>query len=346
MRSIRVRLLLMLLFLVTFVVGGLSWYVYEQTKFLLQAKELATAELLRSQAQKRNNDYREQFYDRMIHQAERLGRQVYEKVELSPVLPMLVPYQTAHLVSTMSSSLALPDSASFLLTQLTQSLSVQDPKMTFPLFAKRTIVLQDRALDGDEYFHIWTPRASNRSANLPVDCFSANTTKVQTLPLYQPEIQEEVLQCGKRFCMVSLKMPIAYETIFTGNMMMVGRTLPRRAPARNTPVEPRTTPRPMTAMVVQIARVTDERDKTLASFKEDMDRELAALHQESEEVRKDTLNRLILICLATISLCALAITWLSRASLAPLMNVADAVSDLTPKDLRLKLNGTELDPRK
>lgn len=341
MRSIRVRLLIMLLALVAFVVGGLSWYIYEQTNYLLQAKEMATAELLRNQCEKRCRDYRDQFQDRMIHQAERIARQVYEKVELSPVLPMLTPLQTTHMLGSLATALANPDLANNYLTAIAQASSSQNSRVLFHFFAKRTIVLQERVLDGDEYYYISTPRASVRSENLPEDCFVPDLSRVYQLQHYEPTVHEETLSCGKRFCMVTMRMPMAYETIVTGGLQM-GRPPIRRSGMNSF----RVTPRSAASLVVQIARVTDARDSMIASFREETGKELAALRQESEKVRKDTLNRLILICLATISLSALAITWLSRASLAPLVNVADAVTDLTPRDLRLKLHGKEIDPEK
>lgn len=345
MRSIRVRLLLMLLLLVTVVLGGLSWYVYEQTRFLLQAKELATAELLRNQGEKRAKQYKDQFYDRLIVQAERLGRQAYERTELSPVVPILGPYYTGHFFNTLSSSLLNPNTTGNIAAHIMPALSVQDWRVMLAMFAKRTIVVQERAIDDGDVFQLWTPRATVQSSNMPNDCFKISTDHLRSLPLYEPFIQEEVLKCGSRYTMVSIKMPVVYESFMTGNFFdstMVGRTV-TRYPTRKDPLS---RPRPIYSMVVQIARLTDQRDKVLNTIKEDVDRELAALQRESELVRGDTLNRLILICLATISLCALAITWVSRSSLAPLVNVAEAVSDLTPKDLRLKFDGTQLDPKK
>jgi signal transduction histidine kinase len=341
-RSIRVRLLMMLLALVTLVVGGLSWYVYEQTVLLLRAKEYATAELIRSQFNKRSDENREIFIDRLIHQAGRIGRQAFEKVELLHVTKL----QTSHLIGSVTSIIATPTMQAFSLPAVAQSLSNNSNRMVFELYAKRTIFVEDRALDGDEYFHIWSKRASVRSKNLPEDCFLVQHVDTTRLPPYEPRVQEETLKCGKRFCMITLTMPMTYRKIYPGVEMgfppMSGG--PRRNPQRSPSSEFKSLT--TEAIVVQIARETDSRDQLLNALQTEMNRDLAALHQESEQVRKDTLNRLILICLATISLCALAITWVSRASLAPLVNVADAVTDLTPKDLRLKLHGQELDPRK
>ncbi|HQR06158.1 MAG TPA: HAMP domain-containing sensor histidine kinase [Gemmatales bacterium] len=342
MRSIRIRLLMMLLALVTSVVGGLSWYVYEQTVLLLKAKELATAQLIRNQFDKRAEEYKEQFSDRLVHQAERLGRQSYERVELNHVTKL----QTGHLIGSITSVLANPTMQPFNIPVIAQSLSNNSNRMVFELYAKRTIFVEDRALDGDEYFHIWSKRASVRSKNLPEDCFLDQHVDTTRLPPYEPRVQEEVLKCGKRFCMITLTMPMTYMKIYPG--MEMGRTPMGTGTRRN---QPRSNPsefKSLTseAIVVQIARETDHRDQTLHALQKEMNGDLVSLHQESEQVRKDTLNRLILICLATISFCALAITWVSRASLTPLVSVADAVTDLTPKDLRLKLHGQELDPRK
>jgi len=217
--------------------------------------------------------------------------------------------------------------------------------MVFPLYANRSIFVPDRALDGDEYYLIWTNRANIRSGNLPEDCFASEKQKSISLPVYEPKIHEETLKCGKRFVMVTLKIPMIYYRLYPGVEMGRSPTGSRRAQSRSGNSEFRNMPTQGT-LVVQLARETDVRDKSLNEYVQAMHRDQIALKAESEQVRNDTLNRLILICLATISLCALAITWVTRDSLAPLVNVADAVTDLTPKDLRLKLHGEELDPRK
>ncbi len=344
MRSIRVRLLLMLLLLVTFVIGGLSWYVYEQTRYLLQAKEYATAELLQNKGDKLIQQYRDQFLERLVVGAERMGRQAVERTELSPIVPILTPYYTGHLFTTLSSSLLNPNTTGNLAAHVMPALSIQDWRVMLALSAKRTIELTDRAADDGDVFQLWTPRAAVHSSNMPKDCFRAETDVIRDMPLYEPSIQEEVLKCGNRYTMVTIKLPVVYESIRSGNFFdstMVGRTELRSPPRKDR----NSKPRPMYSMVVQLARLTDHRDKVINSIHEDVGRELVALQRESELLRGDMLNRLILICLATISLSALAITWVSRSSLAPLVDVADAVSDLTPKDLRLKFQGAQLDPK-
>lgn len=345
MRSIRVRLLLMLLLLVTFVIGGLSWYVYEQTRYLLQAKEFATAELVQNKGEKLIQQYKDQFMERLVASAERMGRQAIERTQLSPIVPILDPYYTGHLFSTLSSSLLNPNTTGNLATHVMPALSVQNWRVMLAMSAKRTIELGDRAVDEGDVFQLWTPRAAVHSFNMPKDCFRCETDFIRDLPLYQPYVQEENLKCGSRYTMVTIKLPVVYEAMGSGrflNSTMVGRT-ELRPPQRR---EPSTMPRPIYSMVVQLARLTEHRDKVLNSINEDVGRELVALQRESELLRGDMLNRLILICLATISLSALAITWVSRSSLAPLVDVADAVSDLTPKDLRLKFQGAQLDPKK
>jgi signal transduction histidine kinase len=334
----------MLLLLVTFVIGGLSWYVYEQTRYLLQAKEFATAELLQNKGDKLIQQYKDQFIERLVGGAERMGRQAIERTQLSPIVPILDPYYTGHLFSTLSSSLLNPNTTGNLATHVMPALSVQNWRVMLAMSAKRTIELGDRAADEGDVFQLWTPRAAVHSANMPKDCFRCETDFIRDLPLYQPYIQEEVLKCGSRYTMVTVKLPVVYEVTGTGrffNSTMVGRT-ELRSPQRR---ESSSMPRPIYSMVVQLARLTEHRDKVLNSINEDVGRELVALQRESELLRGDMLNRLILICLATISLSALAITWVSRSSLAPLVDVADAVSDLTPKDLRLKFQGAQLDPK-
>ncbi len=349
MRSIRVRLLVMLLALVTCVVGGLSWYVYEQTVLLLKAKEFATAELIRNQCEKRTDEFKEQFSDRLVHQAERVSRQAYEKVEIKTELMNVNKWHATGFLASLGTIMTNPNAqAMCILPAIEHGLDIKrnDPRMNFQLFANRSIYVEDLIWDGDEHYLIWTDRASTRSKNLPEDCFASEKQKSLRLSIYDHRVHEETLQCGKRFVMVTLKIPMIYYRLYSGvEMGRLPNTGPRRYQGRsgNSEFQNFLTGR---TMVVQLARDTELRDKTITGYQQEMLHDLTALKAESEQVRKDTLNRLILICLATISLCALAITWMSRASLAPLVNVAEAVTDLTPKDLRLKLHGEELDPRK
>src|SRR5260221_4972376 len=151
----------MLLALVTCVVGGLSWYVYEQTVLLLRAKEIATERLIKNQCEKQIDVAKEVFNDRLVHHAEQLGRQAYEKVELNHVREM----QTTHVIGTLSSVMANPLMQACSLPTIAQGLSNNSSRMMFPLYATRSVFVEESALDGDEYYLIWTNRASLRSKN-------------------------------------------------------------------------------------------------------------------------------------------------------------------------------------
>src|SRR5207244_10358326 len=94
----------------------------------------------------------------------------------------------------------------------------------------------------------------------------------------------------------------------------------------------------------KVDRESAIRDSQINKLEEKYQEELVNIEKESDQARQNLINRLPLICLATIAATALGVTWLSRSSLKPLVRVADAVSNLTPKDLRLKFDSKEIKP--
>src|SRR5204863_341414 len=68
-------------------------------------------------------------------------------------------------------------------------------------------------------------------------------------------------------------------------------------------------------ILVQVAREAGQRDRAMAEFRETYDTDLHTVRVEAAQAKRDLLNRLVLICIATIAGTALGVTWISRQSL-------------------------------
>ena len=105
---------------------------------------------------------------------------------------------------------------------------------------------------------------------------------------------------------------------------------PRLDRPRNPPASP-----PTPTIFVQCAAETSERDAALASLSDKLVEDLSNLRAESEATLRSLRIKLLLINLATMAATALGCIWLVQLGLVPLRRLSDAVSKVSPSDLRL-----------
>jgi heavy metal sensor kinase len=345
-RSLRSRLLVTLLTLITFVVLVVSLYIYNEVENALDDRAKAAEVLLTSQFDERCARYDELFNDELYRQAWRLASQTRHRFEFSPMRR----YQWLGLLSTLPGSAAPPVAPSWgwLAAHF-------DPVWRQRLYVKSgldTLVLEPHL---DEYFQISYDHRVVRSKNLSEECLALDAVERNQLAENQPIIKLTNMRCGKQLRFVTVKLPIV---VAPGMTSMVWRRPPpnrggpnsseqrnnQRGDNRNSqrqPVPPNIPPMPPSTILVQVARELGDRDRALAEFQESYERDKQTVKAEAAQAKRDLLNRLVLIGIATIAGTALGITWISRQSLRPLVQVAEAVSNLSPKDLRLKINGRE-----
>jgi signal transduction histidine kinase len=373
-RSIRSRLLVTTLSLISFVVLILSWYVYTETAMALRDKKVATQQLLYSKFKELSEEFSDRFDHELRRQAERLAAQAVSRVEFVPFHPVEfigVLTEFTHPLGYVNMphwSRELVDERFIQRLRQHSSLQVMDQGRLF----------DPNSLEGhaDEYFQIHYRSASQgyvsqHSNNLIDNCLNLSDYDRQNLRTSDPVYRDIVMACGKPLRCVMLKRPLG-KTQFSGSSQSsgIGRmagSRPRNggndatetAANRKTSAAPRPGSTPgrnsgegrgspifvTPTIIVQVARESAVRDSYIQDLQGRLQDELKDVAMQSEQARRNLINRLALICLGTISATALGVTWLSRRSLKPLVQVADAVSHLTPKDLRLKIDGKEIQPR-
>jgi len=335
-RSIRSRLLVTLLGLVTVVVLIVSLYIYNEVQTALEARTIAMEGLLKSQYNDLKRRYEEKFDEELYQEAWKLASQTYQRFEFNPIHR----FQILGLLPTAMSGAGEPVMYGWLAAQYDWNWRSRYIKGRLD-----TIILAPLP---NEYYQIRYGELVKRSPNLADDCLSHAEPDPYRLPENQPVVLNTTMACGKELRYVTVKLPVV---LGPGASFNVWRPRPRGIPntPRSAPTEPREgrrgpaslMPPPPPTMIVQVARECADRDKALAEYREKYDHDLKTVQAEAGALKRDLLNRLVLICIATVAGTALGITWISRRSLKPLVQLADAVSDVTPKDLRLKINGRE-----
>jgi heavy metal sensor kinase len=343
-RSIRSRLLIALLGLISLVVLVLSWYVYTETAMALHDKRVATEESLESKFVALSDQTRERFDHELRRQAERLATQAVSRVEFFPFSPwQFFGVMTEYL--NPYGYVSIPT--------WTRELYGIDPRFVSRITTKASVkffeqgrLFEPNALEGhaDEYIQIYFSNVSQRSNNLTEDCLNLTENDRQNLEASSPIYRDAGMECGKQLRFVILK---SYLTKREFNRPparpSVGRR-PGNPPPRGDVGREERPIIPAPPIVVQVARETAVRDARLENLKEQYQEALVHQEKQYDQARQNLINRLALICLATIAATALGVTWLSRNSLKPLVQVADAVSNLTPSDLRLKFDSQEIKP--
>ncbi len=345
MRSIRGRLLITLLFLITFVMCGLAWYVYHEMTEELRSKELITEKLLETQYRTSCTDWEERFKDELLREAEQLARQVTYRVESKPEI--YKPEYQAGFQTGIVPGLFHPHGGFLFqghLLSVGWAAEVADPRVANELFYKRSFDVMD-ARDED-YFQIQFGRTFHRSRNLREDCMVIEEAERRRMVEYVPVFHDTKMTCGKQLKFVAIKMPL----------LRIEQSLWRFGPPRirtqpNTPRVANNRARPESrqtnwfpTIIVQVAKEKIILDELIEQSTRKYTSDLQRLHDSAEATRSELFHRLLVICIITIAATALGVTWLSRSSLKPLIEVADAVSHLSPQDLRLKIRGREPKP--
>ncbi len=329
MRSIRSRLLVTLLGLIALVVVALSWYVYTETAYALLARSRATEDLLTSQFQDRRDKYDEHLDEDLYKLAFRLALQTRARLEVDP-------YFRCHLFGIIPTSLSLSPYGQYAIP--VWGMEVYDDRFIRQMFAKRSIDTIHFTQLENEFYQISCLGATRRSDNLTDDCLKIVDTDLQRLSLNDPVLRSSRMACGRELRFVTVRFPLFTQPVFRNY------PFPRRNSRQGPSLDQRVAPVFVPTILVQVARDLNDRDKAIGEFRERLEKELATVKSQTEQAQANLLNRLIFVCMVTIVATALGVTWISRSSLKPLVQLADAVSDLSPKDLRLKIKGHEPRP--
>jgi heavy metal sensor kinase len=107
------------------------------------------------------------------------------------------------------------------------------------------------------------------------------------------------------------------------------------------PLEPREVPSAPT-LYIQCAAETIGRDRKVEALRNQLERDLANLNEDSRTTLSTLRDRLLMIDLATFAATVVGGVWLVRLGLSPLQRLSEAVSRVSAKDFRLPFDEPRL----
>jgi heavy metal sensor kinase len=358
MRSIRLSLVIYFLGLLALALGAVSVLAYRTAQQTLDAKKVATEELIRAQCNERSNYARHDLDETLHTQAQTLAA-------------MMGPIGDPHLFGLgLLSAVQAP--SGYFLTPLWINESVRGPLHgdVWRLMAREIKVKDSDRLATPKrqvasYFQIdsvWgsyylSPSLQGQHMPLDIPSFGAGEA------LYDhPDTIE--LRPGLRVRRVIQKMPAPMMVPIAPtdrsprprSETARGESPPRDGPRNDSPrpENPRSEgarmrpppslpdglPRP--SIYIHYACSTGPLEAELAALENGRDEDLARVEAETTASLAQLRNRLLLINGVTFATVALGCLWLVGVGLAPLRRLSEAVSRLTPRDLSLPVSTKRL----
>lgn len=346
MRSIRLSLILCFVAVLTLALGAVSGLHYQTTRATLQAKEKVTQAAAHARYERRCRTEAEQFDAKILHRAQTLATLARSQWG---------PHQDPRLYSLGFLS-AAPSPQGHLLLPVWLGEAVDGPlarKLRWN--ASFTIRLPEEALasmtddDPDDYVQVYGEDGTTlqRSPSMAEHAFTLPPGDRNGLALFAWRFDDVEIKPGVPVRRVTLKTPVAQSRFVIGPPRPRPSSPPERprpTSADERPPEPPRRPtkpffdRPSPAIFIQYAAETDGRDRALAGFARDRDRERADLKKESDDTLAALGGLVLGIGLAALAAAALGGCLLIGVGLSPLRRLRDAVSRVSEKDFRLQLD--------
>jgi heavy metal sensor kinase len=332
MRSIRLSLAVYFLALLALALGAASLLIYRHAEQTLEDKRASTAKLLRAQCERQEAEKSEQFDRALDDQAQTLAMLVAQFSD-----PRLYGLGLLSAVQGPYGYVTAPLWAN----ECTRS------RLYGELWrmAAREIKLKDsdrlRSVDGQvaEFFQIdsdWGSRYLSKSLQgkkLPLDTVAFAPDRV-----LHSEHDRVRLASGLEVRRVVQKMPAPVSVPWAGPVGDRDRGHSRGVPRPDGPRPegpPLADAPPRPSIYIQCACPASRLEATLTELRDHRDGELARLDEETAASLAGLRNRLLLMNVLTYAAAALGCLLLVWLGLAPLRRLSDAVSRVTPQDLRL-----------
>jgi heavy metal sensor kinase len=339
MRSIRLSLILYFLLLLGAALGAVSYFCYESTQEALAAKESSTRKLFEKQFEE-NKKWEEAKLDASVlarvrtlpakltwyhHRYDALN--VLAMLSASPLTgPQLVPWAEA----------TAPGLANRL-----NAMHPSDVRLQRPHTDDEPVDLVVRV---DEYFQTYSP---TREQAIPLEASDSLgglnwtlTTQARGRADDGEFFLDEVrLKNGHTVRRVTMKTKVDWSR----RGLVIDWPWLKRAPSSLIPApdEVRSN-RYKPPIYLQFGIDTAERNKAIATLRDNLDRDLAALRDDLDQARADLRTRLFWIGLATFAALLVGGFFVVRLSLSPLNRLSDAVSKVSEKDFRLPIDESKL----
>ncbi|HWY88943.1 MAG TPA: HAMP domain-containing sensor histidine kinase [Gemmataceae bacterium] len=349
MRSIRLSLIGYFLVLLSLALGGVSWFAYQTTARALLGKQTSTASLIQAQYETRRDEMRTALDRRILEQAKILPRKARfrDPLEVFYPIPVVLTRLQPHGYLNVG------------LWMAPYGLLVQPLHKIHP----SEIVIEDADAiipDADqnhaqEYFQTYSAngRVQQRSEKMGTLVLTLDKDIRKNPEPFVEHFETVEPEPGWKLRVVTLKgymrprfgsLPFPDRPPFRAkNPNAKGPKSPDGEPSSRPPAgmfPGRNFPPPI--VYVQYGSDTSVLDQKLMELRDERDAQLA---QQEEETRAALLAmrlRLLWICLATFAGIVAGGLVLVRVGLAPLARLSEAVSQVSEKDFRLKVDTQDL----
>lgn len=359
MRSIRVSLIVYFLVLLALALGGVSWFVYQITAKALRDNHATTADLIHDKYRYQCDEKRAELDRHILSQALMLSRRAQSSS---------VHFEYLYSLGIMTA----PTMPSGYLTMPLWVAEGMQPYLSFRLYKMRPLdIIIDTPEDvlpfpeedqPQEYFQTYRARTGQvlqRSESLGEHRFTLADNLRENLELLVEHFDDVELAPGKKLRRVTLKtivprfrastLPFAWRMMAFGPKGMgkefgtkgaprVGFKPDAKGPSPITNVFESAAP----VMFIQYASDIGPLEKRLAQFKRERDEQLEQLDEDTRAALAGLRTRLLWICAGTFAGIFAGGFLLIRLGLAPLARLSEAVSEVSEKDFRLKVDQAAL----
>ncbi len=335
MKSIRLSLVLYFLVLVALSLGAVSALAYWSTARVVEAREETTRDLLRAQHKRRCDRERHRLDSALLFQARTLASLANFQFQGNRVR-----YQMLAPIGMLTAG---PGMDGFLMTPFWAATSCRGPLAGRMVRLCGTEIQFNEGLlppfpDGpvteflqitSEWGHVW------RSHNMDDFTLDVPPRAFEEMQLFDPKFDELTPEPDIHVRRVTLKVP-ASRFRFVGEKTKPVLERPEffLRPPSGENVAP--------ALLIQIAYDTARRDATLATYQEDLSKQIEDRQKESQDTLAALRNQLLAIGVAAFAATVAGGIVLVRLGLAPLSRLSDAVSKVSAKDCRLQFDGSRL----
>jgi signal transduction histidine kinase len=355
MRSIRLSLIVYFLVLLTLALGGVSWFMYQTTAQALRGKQASTNDLIRTQYGEQRDQIQKALDNHLNRQAQALAKNARpSKDYLEPLLAcgiLATPLQPQGYLNA------------------TWWWASSGGQLSLELFWKRPVDIvikdaDDRIPHADssqapEYFQTYSGRGKTQqhSENIGKRSFALDEAVRGSAKLRVPQFDTVEPEPGWRLRRVTLKWPPGRPLLLNSSL---GFPIPRppkgpgkrdfapKGPPPGSILEPAFGPPPrpgnfeFPVVFVQYAVETSLMEHKLDELLGERDAKFAQMEAETQDTLAGLRFHILWISLAMFAGIVVGGLVLVRLGLAPLARLSEAVSEVSEKDFRLKIDAKAL----
>jgi two-component system, OmpR family, heavy metal sensor histidine kinase CusS len=362
MRSIRLSLIVYFLVLLALAMGGVSWFAYQTTAQALRGKRDSTKVLIESQYTEQKQQIATSFDNRILHKAQFLAKTArVSKDYLEPLFAIGAMGTGLQPQGYLNAPLWLASGSG----DLSVDLFLKRPSDIVIKDAEDVLPHADGSQhQGQEYFQTYSRRGKiqQHSENLGQRLLMLDEQVRGTVKFGSGHFDTIEPEAGWKLRIVTLKAPVdrplrdpthisfrlpppRFRSKNQGKRDFAAKGSPGEPLADSPPVPP-PGPRPggfeRPIVFVQYASETAPMDKELADLLSAREDKFTALESETHGALVGLRWHLLWISLATFAGIVVGGLVLVRVGLAPLARLSEAVSQVSERNFRLKINPREL----